>query len=151
MKKIVFSITLITSLFIILSACKKEVINDQEFVKNHFIGKWPLKVSIKITTKNGDTTVNEKIIYGLDTPVVTVPTPRIDTVSFTADGKYTKKGDTVNYSIDATGDNISYSTTPPSTWKIEFLRNRSIILTQRRTEKIGADNFNYYIEEQLIK
>ena len=148
MKKIIFSIT---SLLIILSACKKEVINDQEFVKNHFIGKWPLKVSIKITVKNGDTIVNDKIIYGLDTPVVTVPTPPIDTLLFTADGKYTKKGMTVNYEIDATGDNISYSTTPPSTWKIEYLRNTSIILTQRRTEKVGADTFNYYVEEQLIK
>jgi len=127
------------------------VINDQEFVKNHFIGKWPLKVSIKITVKNGDTIVNDKIIYGLDTPVVTVPTPPIDTLLFTADGKYTKKGMTVNYEIDATGDNISYSTTPPSTWKIEYLRNTSIILTQRRTEKVGADTFNYYVEEQLIK
>ena len=129
-------------------ACKEEEINDQQFVKNHFIGKWPLKVAISITTKNGIITKNDTTFYGVDTPVVDFP---VDTLEFTNDGKYLRKDESFTYTIDETGDNISYSTSPAETWKIKYLRLKSIILTQEKTEKTGNDTFIYYTEEQLIK
>lgn len=141
-------LTLLIFVAIILHACKKEEINNQQFVQNHFVGKWPLKKALKITTKNGDTIVNDTINYGIDLPITAYP---IDTMLFTAGGKYIKNGDTVNYTIDKTGDNISYTTTPAETWLIKYLRQKSIILTQQKTEKVGSDTFIYYKEQQLIK
>lgn len=144
MKKIILCVFAAT----LLNACKEEEINNQQFVQNHFVGKWPLKKAIFKTTKNGQIILDSTATYGLDTPNIVLP---IDTVQFTADGKCIKNGNTINYTIDGTGDNISYSTVPLGTWNIKFLRLKSIILTQEKTEKIGPDTFIYYKEEQLIK
>ncbi|HTM97644.1 MAG TPA: hypothetical protein VL088_02820 [Pedobacter sp.] len=148
MRKYIFSIILFAFAAVIFFACKKEEINDQQFVKNHFIGKWPLLKTINMTTKNGDTIMNDTIYYGLSAPNVVLP---IDTLVFTKEDKYVKKGDTVNYTIDETGDHISFKTTPVETWKIKYLRIKSIILSQEKTEKKGSDAFIYYKEEQLIR
>lgn len=148
MKKISLLIALFALTSIIIHACKKEEVSNQQFVQNYIVGKWPLKKAVNITIKNGDTTVNDTINYGIGTPTTALP---IDTMLFTADGKYTKKGQTVTYTIDETGDNISYKTTPAETWHIKYLRLKSIILMQEKTEKIGSDSFIYYKEQQLIK
>jgi hypothetical protein len=140
MKKIKTIIILFVCLTLFIYACKKEEINNQEFVQEHFIGKWPLKSHVEITLKNGDTLKKDTILFS-----------PIDTLLFTAEGKYTKRNVSANYAIDADGENLNISTAPPINWKIKFLRNTSIILTQTRTEKIGSDTFTYYVEEQLIK
>ena len=75
----------------------------------------------------------------------------IDTLVFTADGKYTKGLISADYTIDEKGENLTIATTPAVIWHIEYLRQNSIILTQRRTETIGADIFTYYTEENLVK
>jgi hypothetical protein len=148
MKKFAFSVIFISLLSLFFSACKEEEISDQTFVKNHFIGKWPLKLTINITTKNGAITKNDTTFHGVGTPPEEFP---VDTLQFTNDDKYIRDDKSFTYTIDETGDNIRYSTTPPETWKIKYLRLKSIILSQEKTEKIGNDTFIYYKEEQLIK
>lgn len=138
MKK--FGVALFILTLILFYACKKDEVNSKDITKNKFIGKWPLKVRITINTKNNDTIVNDTLTL---TPV--------DTLVFTPEGKYTRRNTTVDYTIDELGENITYTTTPPTTWNIKFLRIKSIILTQTKTETIGADSYTYYTEEQLIK
>lgn len=102
---------------------------------------------IYINKKNGVITRNDTVIFGLDSPKRVV-----DTVRFTTGGKYIqKKIDTLSYTIDATGDNITYSRDSMGTWKIKFLRLKSIILSQEKTENIGSATFIYYKEQQLIR
>ena len=91
---------------------------------------------------------NDTLIYGLDSPAKVL---KLDTVQFTAEGKYIKKADTIKYTLDETGDNITYNRDTLGTWKIKFLRLKSIILTQEKTEKKGSDTYIYYKEQQLIK
>ncbi|RZL19781.1 MAG: hypothetical protein EOO89_02300 [Pedobacter sp.] len=148
MKKILVSIALFALASIIFHACKEEEVNTQQFVQNFVVGKWPLKAEIFRTTVNGAVTRNDTLIYGLDSPAKVL---KLDTVQFTAAGKYIKKADTLNYTIDATGDNITYSRDTIGTWKIKFLRLRSIILTQEKTEKKGTDTYIYYKEQQLVR
>jgi hypothetical protein len=148
MKNLFFFIVLFALASILFYACKEEEINDQQFVQNYFVGRWPVKARIAINVKNGDTILNDTTLYA---PIDTLG-DKMDTVAFTSDGKYIKNGDTLsNYSIDGTGDNISYSNDLMGTWNIKFLRLKSIILTQEKTEKKGPDTFLYYKEEQLIK
>ncbi len=145
MKKIVLFLVIVATIF---SACKKEEpVSNQQFVQNYIVGKWPFKVLTAITTKNGmrvDSTT--KIYGGIDSPRLVV-----DTVQFTAEGKYLKKNDTLNYTINATGDSITYSRDTIDKWKIKFLRLKSIILIQEKTEIKGSDTFIYYKEQQLIR
>lgn len=146
MKKIILLFAFTAAL---LCACKEEEINNQQFVQNYIVGKWPLKAMIYITTKNGALIKNDTVIYGLDSPNVAL---KLDTVQFTAEGKYIqKKIDTLSYTLDASGDNITYSRDSIGTWNIKFLRLKSIILAQEKTEKKGNDTFIYYKEQQLIK
>jgi hypothetical protein len=140
MKNLSLPILLLSCLIISIYACKKEDVNTPEFVKSHFVGKWPLKQHIEIVRKNN-------VIISNDT---TKFSP-IDTLVYTADGKYTKAKTTVNYTIDEAGQHITYATSPETTWDIKYLRITSIILTRGRTETVGNDIFTYYTEEQLIK
>ena len=146
MKKIILLFALVATLF---QACKEEVVSNQQFVQNFVVGKWPLKAMIYIDRKNGAIVKNDTVIYGLDSPKRVL---KVDTVQFTAEGKYIqKKVDTLNYTIDAIGDNITYNRDTIGTWKINFLRLKSIILSQEKTEKKGSDTFIYYKEQQLIR
>ena len=150
MKKILLLISFFALASIIFYACKKEEVNNQQFVQNYIVGKWPLKAIIYINTKNGIVIKDDTVYYGLDSPKVVL---KVDTVQFTAEGRYIQKinTDTLNYTVDATGDNITYSRDTIGTWKIKFLRLKSIILSQDKTEKKGSDTFNYYKEQQLIR
>lgn len=140
MKKLKIVVLLLACLTLTIYACKKETLSDQQFVQQHFVGKWPLKSRVSIELKNKDTLKKDTIRFS-----------PIDTLVFTADGKYTKGLISADYSIDAAGENLSIATTPAVNWHIEYLRKTSIVLTQRRTETIGADVFTYYIEENLVK
>lgn len=140
MKNLKFVFILLPCLMFTIYACKKEVVSDQEFVQKRFIGKWPLKSHIEIEIKNGDTLTWDTTLYS-----------PIDTLFFTADGKYTKGNVSANYSIDAAGEHLTISTTPEVNWLIKHLRNTSIVLSQSRTETIGTDKIVYYTEENLVK
>ncbi len=147
MKKFSFSASLFILAAIVFYACKEEEISTQQFVKNYIIGKWPHKKTILITKENGVETKNDTIFYGIDTN--SLP---IDTVQFLADGNCIKNGDSLKYTIDGEGKNITYSKNSiDSTWFIQHLRLKSIILTHEKTEKKGSTTFLYYKEEQLIK
>ncbi len=125
-------------------ACKKETLNDHDFVQKHFIGKWPLKSRVLLTIKNKDTTIRDTTRFS-----------PIDTLIFGADGKYTQGLTAGSYAIDEKGENLTFTPTTmpttPITWRIEFLRQTSIILVQRKTETIGTDQFTYHTEENLVK
>jgi hypothetical protein len=124
-------------------ACKKIEVDDKTLVERKFVGRWPLKMHIEIDFKNNAIVRNDTSSF------TTAAT--IDTLIYTSDMKFTKGASTVNYSIDPTGENITYTTTPDSTWRINFLRVNSIILSHQRMETIGTDRYVYYVEEQLIK
>lgn len=131
-------------------ACKKEPVDSQEFVKNHFLGGWPLKKEISITRENGIIIKNDTLEFGLDSPNVVLP---LDTVQFTAEGlSIRNKGkDTVSYTIDATGDNITYSLASMGTWNIKTFQWRNIVLTQEKREVSGSNVIIYYKEEQFVR
>lgn len=148
MRKSFFLVTLFTFAAILFYACKKEEVGTQQFVQNYIIGKWPRKIAVNITKKNGDTIKNDTLFFGLDSPSVVL---LVDTVQFAADGTGFKNGNAIQYTIDGDGENIIYIPDSLGTWNIKFLRTKSIILTQEKTEKKGPDTFIYYKEEQLIK
>lgn len=139
-----FALLILVSLFFF--ACKEEEIGTQQFVQNHIIGAWPHKVSVNIVKKNGVETLNDTIFHGIDSTSLIV-----DTVKFAINGQCIKLGDTMKYTIDEEGKNISYAKDSLGTWLIKYLRLKSIILTQEKTEKKGSDTFIYYKEERLIK
>ncbi|RZL39638.1 MAG: hypothetical protein EOP00_27670 [Pedobacter sp.] len=133
---------LLATLIMVIYACKKEdEIAGADFVKEKFIGKWPLKNQVIIEIENLKDTVRND----------TIPYLPVDTLVYTAEGQYTRGGITVGYTIDAAGENITYNTTPTATWNIKFMRNTSIILTQQRTEQVGGKTITTYTEDQLDK
>ncbi len=139
-----FKITtiLLSTLILVFYACKKEdEIAGADFAKERFVGKWPLKNQVIIEIENFRDTVRND----------TIPYLPVDTLVYTTDGKYTRRGITVDYTIDAAGENITYNTTPAATWNIKFMRNTSITLTQERTEQVGANTITTYTEDQLDK
>jgi|GEM_PF-1308160 len=133
-------VLLFACLTLVIHACKKETLTDHDFVQKHFIGKWPLKSRVLLTIKNKDTIVRDTTRFS-----------PIDTLVFTADNKYTKGLISADYTIDEKGENLTIATTPAVTWHIEYLRQTSIILVQRRSETIGTDQFTYHTEENLVK
>ncbi|MCY1514762.1 hypothetical protein D9M68_493140 [compost metagenome] len=137
----------IAGLSLWLSACKKEEVSNQQLVKNHFLGKWPHKKTIRITLKNNDTLSNDTLYYGLDSPAVVLP---VDTVIFGADSCIKNK-QKMAFTVDATGDHITYGLPTLGTWKIAFIQPRRIILSRQKTETEGSDMLLYYEEEQLIR
>ncbi|TKB97498.1 hypothetical protein [Pedobacter cryotolerans] len=142
MRNFKITIILLSIFAVAIYGCKKEEeIAGSEFAKERFIGKWPLKNQVIIEIENfRDTNRND-----------TIPYLPVDTLVYTADGKYTRRGITVDYTIDAAGENITYNTTPATTWRIKFMRNTSIILTQERTEQVGTNTITTYTEDQLDK
>lgn len=117
----------IAALFILLQACKKEEINPQTFVQQHLVGKWPLKFRISTPYTNN-------IAGNADTLTKYNP---IDTLVFTADGKYEKRNKTViatgSFSIDDKGESITFSGNPAITQKFSYVRNTSIGLIVSET------------------
>lgn len=115
------------ALFILLHGCKKEEVNPQTFVQQHLVGKWPLKFKISTTYTNN-------IAGNPDTLKKYDP---IDTLVFTADGKYQKRNKTVitsgSFSIDEKGENITFSGNPAVTQKFSYVRNTSIGLIVSET------------------
>ncbi len=122
-------------------ACKKEPVDPKIFVERSLQGIWLIKSKVMITVKNtNDTILKDTLSY--------LP---VDTVAYTADGKYYRHNTLVNFTIDAIGENITYQTPTLDVWHIEFMRNKSVGLTKMTTLNIGTDTFKYYTGEVLFK
>lgn len=119
------------------------MVNPQTFLQQHLVGKWPLKFRVSLT-------YNNNIISKTDTISKYNP---IDTLLFTADGKYEKRNKTVlssgTYSVDESGENITFkSNTTTLTQKFNYVRNTSIGLIISETT---TANGRVVIEDQLKK
>ena len=122
-------------------SCQKEPIDPKVFVEQQLEGVWLINSRVNINVKNmNDTILNDTTFYS-----------PADTVAFTTEGKYYRANMLVNFTIDAAGENITYQTPIPDVWHIDFVRNKSIGLTQTETKTIGTDTFKYYTEEVLSK
>ncbi|MNR07317.1 hypothetical protein D3C85_1234330 [compost metagenome] len=64
---------------------------------------------------------------------------------------FIKNGDTIKYDIDAEGKNITFATTPDSTWSISYLRTNYFKIVHTRQETIGTDVHKYVIEQEFSK
>lgn len=141
MKKVKIIFLWLISCGLIGYACQKEPVDPKVFVAQQLEGVWLINSRVNINIKNiNDTILNDTTFY--------LP---VDTVAYTADGKYYRANTLVDFSIDAAGENITYQTTTPDVWHIKFVRNKSIGLIKTKTENIGPDIINSYSEEVLYK
>lgn len=142
MRKLKFAFLGLITVGIIGYACKKEPVDPKLFVERYLEGRWPLRLQIETVIKNGSDTIT------LSDTTEFLP---IDTTLFTNDLKFIRGADTVGYTIDATGENISFSAPLDSTWNIEYLRKTSFKLVYIRKETSGADVISYITERDFSK
>lgn len=138
--KLVFLFLII--LGIVGYACKKEPVDSKLFVEKYLVGEWPLKFEIKTAIQNGNDTISHS-----DT---TKFTPA-DTTTFTSDLKFIRGTNAVNFSVDATGENITFTSAPDSIWHIGYLRKTSFKLIYIRKENVGNDVISYITERDFAK
>ena len=143
MNRIKFVLLGLLSIGIMGYACKKEPVNQKLFVERYLTGtdftRWPIQSYVRLELKNTDTLVKDSI----DLPV--------DTAIFKTNLKFIKGTDTLGFSIDETGDNITFSTQPDSTWRIDYLRTSTFKLVHERKENVGTDVMVYKIEQVFKK
>ncbi|MCJ0742647.1 hypothetical protein [Pedobacter montanisoli] len=120
--------------------CKREKLDDQQFVQKYLTGKWSTPFYVKIDLKNGDTVKKD-----------TVKFKSADTVFFTSSQKFVKHNDSIGFQIDAAGENIAFMTNPDSTWYIPYVRSTYFKLIYSRKVVSGTDTFYYKIEQQFNK
>jgi len=145
MRKLKFVFLGLATMGIIGYACKKEPVDSKIFVERYLIGQWPIKTYVKLDLKNGDTLVNDTLDLTPDSDTAKVR------VRYTEDLNFIKGSQSVKYTIDAEGKNITFSTTPDSTWTIAYLRNNYFKIVHTREEKVGVDVFKYVIEQEFSK
>lgn len=127
-------------------ACKKEPVDSKIFVERYLVGQWPIKTYVTLEYKNG-VIINSKI----DTILPIVGDTAKVRVKYTDAMTFIKNGDTINYSIDTDGKNITFATSPDSTWAISYLRNNYFKIVHTREETIGTDVHRYVIEQEFAK
>ncbi len=140
MRKLMFVLMGLLTIGAIGYSCKKEPVNSKLFVERYLTGKWPLRIEIKTTIKN-DTAGR---------PDTTTFTPA-DTTTFTSDLKFIRRATAVDFTIDATGENIKFSSTPDSTWHIGYLRTGYFKLVHTRKEIVGTNVILHVIERDFRK
>lgn len=146
MSKLKLSLLGIMTVGIIGYACKKEPVDSKLFVERYLVGQWPIKTYVTLEYKNGvviPSTIDTILPIQNDTAKVRV--------RYTQDLNFIKNGDTVKYSIDADGKNITFSTAPDSTWAISYLRNNYFKIVHTREETIGTEVHKYVIEQEFAK
>lgn len=121
-------------------SCKKEPVDSKLFVERYLVGKWPLRLEIKRTVTNSTASL----------PDTTTFTPA-DTTTFTSDLKFIRRATTIDFTVDATGENIKFSSTPDSTWHIEYLRKDYFKLVYTRKETVGSAVTTYITERDFRK
>jgi hypothetical protein len=128
---------------IVCFACEKVPVDSKIFVERYLTGtdftRWPIQSYVKLELKGKDTLLKDTIDLTIDTAI------------FNTNSKYIKGTDTVNFAVDAAGENITFSTKPDSTWHIEYLRNSSFKLVHQRGETVNGITTNYKIEQIFKK
>jgi hypothetical protein len=126
-------------------SCKKEEVNNQEYVQKFIIGKWPLKYNIR-------TISNPNFGDKSDTLIRYNP---IDTLVFTEDGTVKRVNKTLissmSYSIDEAGENITFKGTTTNTLKLVFVRNTSLIIGTETISKSNGVDIKTTIADYLVK
>lgn len=140
MRKLKFVLMGLLTVGAIGYACKKEPVDSKLFVERYLIGKWPLRMEISSTITNGTASPRDTTTFN--------PT---DTTSFTSELKFTRRATTVDFTVDAAGENIKFSTTPDSTWHIEYLRTGYFKLVYTRKETVGNNVVSHVIERDFRK
>lgn len=145
MRKLKFVLLGLITVGIIGYACEKEPVDSKIFVEKYLVGQWPIKTYVQLEYKNEQLVKNDTIDL----------TPESDTakvrVNYTNDLNFIKGQQTVKYLVDAEGKNITFSTTPDSTWAIAYLRNNYFKIVHTRKETVGTDVFKYVIEQEFSK
>lgn len=145
MKKLPVYLYILSAFVCCLCGCEKEVIDSQNFVQQKILGSWPLKYQVR-TVYTGDM---------MGTPDTLARYNPIDTLVFTADGMATKRNKTVissvPYSIDATGQNITFSSTPAVTLQITFIRNSSIGFGTATLSNVNGKQVRTVIDDHYVK
>lgn len=142
MRKLSLSLFFVTSILLI-NSCKKEVVEPQPLVQKQILGRWPFKYTVRTVY------VDNVEMW----PATFTYTP-IDTLLFRTDGKViTRRNgvaiDSTTYSIDATGEHITFGTSAPR--KLSFVRFKSIGIISETTVKNGTSTIRTVIEDQLVK
>lgn len=128
---------------IVLFSCKKLEVDSKVFVEKALVGTWYVDMTIKKTLKNGT-----EIISGPDTITIA---PR-DTTIFTDNLKFINaKKDTLSFSVDQVGENISFSAAVDSTWRIDYFRKTSFKLIYTNKETVGNDVIWHITEKNFSK
>lgn len=140
MRKLKFVVMGLLTIGAIGYSCKKEPVDSKLFVERYLTGKWPLRLEIKRTTTGSTASL----------PDTTTFTPA-DTTTFTSDLKFIRRATAIDYAVDATGENIKFSSAPDSTWHIEYLRTGYFKLVYIRQETVGNVVTTYITERDFRK
>lgn len=140
MRKLKFVLMGLLTIGAIGYSCKKEPVDSKLFVERYLTGKWPLRAEIKSTITNN-----------ISSPRDTTTFTPADTTTFTSDLKFIRRATAVDFTIDATGENIKFSSTPDSTWHIEYLRTGYFKLVYTRQETVGTTITSHIIERDFRK
>lgn len=140
MRKLKFVLMGLLTIGAIGYSCKKEPLNSKLFVERYLTGKWPLRAEIRSTITNSISSPRDTITF---TPA--------DTTTFTSDLKFIRRATTMDFAIDETGENIKFSSTPDSTWHIEYLRTGYFKLVYTRQETVGSTVTSHIIERDFRK
>lgn len=124
-------------------ACKKDPVDSKLFVEHYLTGsdfnRWPIQSYVKLEFKNLDTLVKDTIDLAVDTAI------------FSSNKQFIRGTEIVNFNVDEAGENITFTTQPDSTWKIDYVRPSTFKLVHERKETIGADVITYKIEQIFKK
>ena len=145
MGKLKFGLFGLLAIGIVGYACKKDPVDSKIFVERYLTGQWPIRTYVELEYKNDALVRNDTLL-----PVTSTDTAKVR-VKYTADMFFIKTGDTIKFAIDSAGKNITFSTTPDSTWAISYLRNNYFKIVHTRQETIGADVHKYVIEQEFAK
>lgn len=140
MRKLKFVLMGLLTVGAIGYACKKDPVDSKLFVERYLQGNWPLRAEIKSTITNDTSGRRDTTTF---TPA--------DTTSFTSDFRFIRRGTSVNFAVDSIGENIKFSSTPDSTWHIEYLRTGYFKLVYTRKEKVGSNEISHVIERDFRK
>ena len=123
-------------------ACKKEPVDPKLFVENYLIGKWPLKLQVATVIRNVADTITPS-----DSTVFVTP----NETGFTEKQQFVRGTSVVNFNIDATGENITFSGSPDSTWHIEYARKSSFKIIYTRKEPAGTDIISHVLTREFSR
>ncbi|TCC88182.1 hypothetical protein EZ428_20895 [Pedobacter frigiditerrae] len=125
-------------------ACKKEVLTDKQAALQQLVGRWPLKYKIR-TIEDGFGIRKDTTAYN-----------PVDTLVFSADGKYIQTNKTViksgTFTLDEAGESITFSGTPALTQKFNYIRTNTIgLVVSDETDATGYVKVRTLTIDELSK